>query len=82
MLVALEICFHCRTVFARNAIGLLLSDTIRMHRALRKAKAQADLHVYEGQSHGDYISATLADAPESRDAQKEVARFFDKHLAR
>jgi hypothetical protein len=33
---------------------LLLSDTVRMHRALRKGGV-ADLHVYDGQAHGGYI---------------------------
>ena len=53
-----------------------------MHRALRKAEVEAQLHVYEGQSHGDYIAGTLVDAPESQDAQEEIFRFFEKHLTR
>ena len=57
---------------------LLLSATIRTHRKLRAAGVPAELHVYEGQSHADYLSAFPA--PECRDALSEVASFFDRHL--
>jgi acetyl esterase/lipase len=70
------------TILISGTRDLLLSETIRMHRALRKAKVQAELHVYEGQSHGDYFASIFVDAPEAHDAQQEVAQFFDKHLAR
>ena len=53
-----------------------------MHRALRKAGVDAQLHVYDGQSHGDYIQGLLTPIPESRDAQAEILQFFDKHLKR
>ncbi|GLI54704.1 hypothetical protein PM10SUCC1_02190 [Propionigenium maris DSM 9537] len=33
---------------------LLLSDTVLLHRAIRDAGSTADLHVYEGHSHGSY----------------------------
>lgn len=59
---------------------LFLSNTVRAHRALRAAGVPADLHVFEGQSHADYLKA--APSPESADALREVARFFDAHLAR
>lgn len=68
------------TILISGTRDLLLSDTARMHRALRKAEVEAELHVYEGQAHGDYLMGTLVDAPESKDAQKEIFRFFDKHL--
>lgn len=68
------------TILISGTRDLLLSETIRMHRALRKSDVEAQLHVYEAQSHGDYIAGAIVDAPESRDAQKEVFRFFDKHL--
>ena len=70
------------TILISGTRDLLLSDTVRMHRALRKADVEADLHVYEGQSHADYISGAPVDAPESRDAQNEIYRFFDKYLKR
>jgi monoterpene epsilon-lactone hydrolase len=59
---------------------LLLSPTIRTHRKLRAAGVPAELHVYEGMSHADYLSAfpTL----EARDALAEIASFFDRYLNR
>ncbi len=59
---------------------LLLSTTIRTHRKLRAAGIPAELHVYEGMSHGDYLTAFLA--PEAQDAMTEIATFFDRHLKR
>ena len=59
---------------------LLLSPTIRTHRKLRAAGVEADLHVYEGQSHAMYL--TTFPSPESCDALGEIAKFFDKHLNR
>ena len=59
---------------------LLLSDTVRVHRKMRQAGVPAELHVFEGQSHADYIRAF--ESPESKDAFDEVARFFDKHLGK
>lgn len=57
---------------------LLLSSTVRVHRRLRQAGVEADLHVYEGQSHAHYLRDSSA--PETREAFEEIARFFDKHL--
>src|SRR4051794_10616548 len=34
---------------------LFLSDTVRTHRKLRDAGVEADLHVFEGQSHCQYL---------------------------
>ncbi len=69
------------TILLSGTRDLLLSDTVRMHRALRQAQVDAELHVYEGQSHGDYAAGTAVAAPESEDAQREIFQFFDKHLA-
>lgn len=57
---------------------LFLSDTARTHRKLRAAGAVADLHVYEGVAHADYL--ILVDSPESKDVFAEVGAFFRKHL--
>lgn len=57
---------------------LLLSNTVRVHRKLRQAGVDADLHVYEGQSHAQYMRDGAA--PETKEAFEEIARFFDKHL--
>ncbi len=57
---------------------LLLSDTIRMHRKLRRAGVEADLHVYEGQAHADYLAATFS--PESYEHFRELDAFLIEHL--
>ena len=58
---------------------LMLSDTIRAHRELRRAGVDADLHVYEGHSHGDYIA--VWNAPESEEHYAELKAFVLEHLA-
>lgn len=52
---------------------LFLSNTVRMHRALRQAGASAELHVFEGMPHGGFGGAT----PEDRELQEEIARFVE-----
>lgn len=68
------------TILISGTRDLLLSDTVRMHRALRAAGVEADLHVYDGQAHGDYMQNLIRRVPECEDAQRELFRFFDKHL--
>jgi epsilon-lactone hydrolase len=58
---------------------LLLSNTVRVHRNLRQAGVEAALHVYEGQSHAQYMFNEQA--PETREAFGEIAEFFDRRLA-
>ncbi len=57
---------------------MFLSDTARTHRKLRAAGAVADLHVYEGLAHADYL--ILVGSPESEDVFAEVSAFFKEHL--
>ena len=59
---------------------LLLSNTVRVHRKLRQAGVEAELHVYEGQSHAHYMRDV--EAPETKEAFEEIARFFGKHLGK
>jgi epsilon-lactone hydrolase len=59
---------------------LFLSNTVRTHRKLRRAGVEAELNVYEGQSHAQY--GIDANAPETREAFGDIARFFDRHLGR
>ena len=59
---------------------LMLSDTVRVHRKLRSASVVADLHVYEGLSHGDYIA--VPNSPESHEHYAELNAFLLKHLKR
>jgi len=68
------------TILISGTRDLILSNTIRAHRKMRRAGVTAELHVYEGQSHADYL--TSYPSAESRDALNEIARFFDKHLTR
>lgn len=50
---------------------LFLSSAVRMHRALRRAQVEAELHVFEAMPHGGFQGNT----PEDRDLAAEVARF-------
>ena len=68
------------TILISGTRDLLLSDTVRMHRALREVSVDADLHVYDGQTHGDYIQNLISPVPECADAQRELFAFFDEHL--
>jgi acetyl esterase/lipase len=59
---------------------LFLSNTVRTHRKLRRAGVTAELHVYEGMSHAQY--GFDMNAPETKEAFTEIARFFDQHLGK
>ncbi len=59
---------------------LFLSNTVRTHRKLREAGVEAELQVFEGFSHAQYLFD--ASAPETKEMFGEVAAFFDKHLAK
>lgn len=59
---------------------LLLSDTVRLHRELRRAGVEADLNVYEGQSHADY--AVAFGTPESEEHYQALGEFFYGYLAK
>lgn len=56
---------------------LFLSNTVRTHQKLLQAGNVAELLVFEGQSHAQYLAP---DTPESATAFQEVAQFFDRHL--
>lgn len=59
---------------------LFLSNTIRTHRKLRLAGVEAELNVYEGQSHCQYLNDP--DIPEVKEIFSDIANFFDKHLGK
>ena len=59
---------------------LLLSNTVRMHRALRQAGVDAALQVFEGQSHAQFYRDDRV--PEVKEAFGEIASFLDRHLDR
>ncbi|MEW1719120.1 alpha/beta hydrolase [Streptomyces sp. NPDC093109] len=54
----------------------LLSDTVRFHRALRRAGADAHLHVHEAMTH----SAFFGGAPEEAEVGAEVKAFLHGRL--
>ncbi len=68
------------TILTSGTRDLLLSNTVRVHRKLRQAGVEADLHVYEGQAHAHYLFDDTA--PETAEVFGEIAAFFDKHLKR
>jgi epsilon-lactone hydrolase len=53
---------------------LFLSNTVRMHRALRKAGVDADLHVWEAMPHGGFMGA-----PEDDEVTEELRAFLGRH---
>jgi acetyl esterase/lipase len=59
---------------------LFLSLTVLTHRKLRRAGVEAELQVFEGMSHAQYNFDPYA--PETKETFGEIARFFDKHLAK
>jgi epsilon-lactone hydrolase len=59
---------------------LFLSLTVLTHRKLRQAGVEAELQVYEGMSHAQYLFD--ADSPETKETFTEIARFFDRHLGK
>jgi len=59
---------------------LLLSDTVRMHRALLKAGVTAELHVWEAMPHGGFGGVFGSPTPEDRDLSETFIRFLDRYL--
>lgn len=59
------------TLLQSGTRDLLLSNTVRMHRALRKAGVPAELHVFEAMPHGGF----LGDTPEDLELSGELVRF-------
>ena len=53
---------------------MFLSNTVRMHRALRGAGVETELHVFEAMPHG-----VPPGSPEDSDLNAEVRRFIDAH---
>ena len=53
---------------------LLLSCTVRLHRALRGAGIPAELHVFEAMWHG------MSMMPEGRELHREVLAFLESNL--
>ena len=59
------------SLHANRTLNLFLSDTGRMHAALRALDIEARLHVSEAVSHGDFHGA-----PEEEHINREVRGFL------
>jgi monoterpene epsilon-lactone hydrolase len=64
------------TILTSGTRDLLLSPTVLMHRMLRRAGIEAELHVFEAMPHGG-LSGT---SPEDRELQGEIAAFLKRKL--
>lgn len=67
------------TILTTGTRDLFLSNTIRVHRKMRRAGVLADLNVYEGMSHAQFGGPEV---PEAREIFQAIGRFFDRRLAR
>jgi acetyl esterase/lipase len=68
------------SILSTGTRDLLLSNTVRVHRKLRDAGVDAQLEVYEGQSHAQYLFDDRV--PETKQAFGEITAFFNLHLGR
>lgn len=67
------------TLLISGTRDLFLSDAARVQRKLRQAGVVADLQLFEGLSHGQYLFDPAA--PETVEMFEEIAAFLDAHLA-
>jgi epsilon-lactone hydrolase len=65
------------TLLLSGTRDLFLSNTVRMHRALRAAGVHAELHIFEAATHVMFIGG-----PESIDRTREVRRFVNHYWQR
>jgi epsilon-lactone hydrolase len=61
------------TLLTTGTRDLFLSDTVRMHRALRRAGVRAELHVSEASPHGGFMGAG---APEDAEISAEIRNYL------
>ena len=66
------------TILISGTRDMLLSDTARAHRKLLAAGVEADLHVFEGMSHAEYM--IMPDIPEGQATLSEISAFLKTHL--
>jgi len=66
------------TLLTTGTRDLFLSNTVRMHRALRNADIPVELHVLEAAPHGGFFGS----APEDAELDREIRRFVDAHWSR
>lgn len=63
------------TLLTSGTRDLFLSNTVRFHRALRRADIEAELHVWEAMPHGGFFGA-----PEDEESYAEQSRFIRQRL--
>jgi len=63
------------TLLISGTRDLFLSNTVLLHRAMRKAGIDADLHVWEAMPHAGFFGA-----PEDQEVLEEQARYIRKRL--
>lgn len=63
------------TLLTSGTRDLFLSNTVRLHRALRKAGVAAELHVWEAMPHGSAMGT-----PEGQEMYDEQIGFIRRHL--
>ena len=68
------------TLLVTGTRDLFLSNTARTHIKLRRAGVEADILVYEGMSHADYLREPTS--PESHHLARELDTFLTRHLRR
>jgi monoterpene epsilon-lactone hydrolase len=56
----------------------LLSDFVRLHRAIRAAGGNSDLEIYEGMPHG--FPSLMTNAPEGKQAAAEQLAYWKRYL--
>ncbi len=66
------------TLLISGTRDLFLSDAVRVQRKLRQAGVIAELQLFEGFSHAQYLFDPMA--PETREMFDEITRFLDDHL--
>lgn len=67
-----------RTYLRTGTRDLLLSESVRMHAALRKAGVESDLYVGEAMPHAGFV-VLGAETPEDIDARNDLVRWLDRH---
>lgn len=67
------------TLFITSTRDLLLSGTTILHRAYLRAGVDAQLIVFEALPHAFWNNPKL---PESKEADEDMAKFFDAHLGK
>lgn len=65
------------TLLQSGTRDLFLSNTVLMHRALRRAGVEADLHVFDAATHVMFMTG-----PEADDRALEIRAFVDRHWGR